>query len=140
MVGRCLQMALTPQDLDVLMAQLSNNSLTSTPDIAKPKRKRPSKAPDPLPIPVLITPAIQFHPTLTDPRDYILDMYDNFIAPGITAGSLMHEKIRRAVYRRAIAEFASEEIRTMSALHVISVEDIMNILMSAISKVGLMFA
>ena len=75
--------------------------------------------------------------TVADPGAYVLDVFDNFIAPGIVATPPNLEIIRRAIYRRAVAEFGAEEIRLMSAMHSISVEDIVTITMASVNKAGL---
>ena len=93
---------------------------------------------EPQPIPSLITSINSLSvSTVADPGAYVLDVFDNFIAPGIFATSPTLEIIRRAIYRRAVAEFAQEEIKLMSALHTISVEDILTIVMASVNKAGL---
>ena len=88
-------------------------------------------------LPVLVTANGPTQPAITNPLDYVLDVYDNYVAPGITGNSPTLEKIRRALYRRAVAEFAREEIRILSAAQQINVEDLMTITVSSLNKAGL---
>ena len=74
--------------------------------------------------------------TVSDPREYVLDVFDQFISPGISATTPTMEKIRRLIFRRAVAEFAIEEIRRVSAQHTLSLDDIFNIAISSANKAG----
>ena len=86
-----------------------------------------------LPIPTIATTPS----SVTDPFAYVMDVYDNFIAPGIVAETKTLEAIRRGLYRRAVAEFATDEIKAISALRSITVEDILTIILSSVHKSGL---
>ena len=86
------------------------------------------------PIPTLITTSPS---SVADPFAYVMDGFDNFIAPGIVAESKSLVAIRRGLYRRAVAEFATDEIKAMSALRSITVEDILTIILSSVHKSGL---
>ena len=102
----------------------------------RPEHIIPDLPPEPQP-PTIVSPVNLLISSVADPAAYVLDVFDNFLAPGIGATSPTLEIIRRAIYRRAVGEFATEEIKLMSALHSICVEDILTITMASVNKAGL---